>query len=211
MAITGTQIPQGTINSQEAIYLEGGPDVYFEDYRGNYRFNPDSDGFFYGLSGTATYPAFNVGCYENFHFMDNVTMNDVQCDAIGVVDTLQKRNYLDITFDIKSMLPFTTLRHYLKGGGAVTTSLTDEAEKFGLGPINNAQAWKVYFYRIYDEEAGDFVSVTLHKAKFVDAWDWNWQYANAHMINVTMRAFADTNRPAAQRFATIIRSDPSVL
>lgn len=211
MALTGAQTPQGTTNTQESVFLEGGPVVYFEDFNGNYRFNPDADGFYWGLSGTGTYPAFEVGCYENFHFLDNVEMNDVRCDHLGVVATIQKRNYLDVTFDLKSFFPFAHLRHMLKGGSTVTNNVADESSKFGLGPINNNQFWKVYFQLVYDEDAGDFVAVTLHKARFVDNWDWNWQYGNAHMLPITIRAYADNARPKEQRFATVIRVDQSVL
>ena len=210
MALTGAQIPQGTITTQESVYLEGGPVVYFEDYNGNYRFNPDSDGFYWGLSGTSTYPAYEVGCYENFQIQDNVELNDIRCDSVGVVSTVQKRNYLEITFDIKSFFPFGVLRHMLNGG-AVTNNLTDESSKFGLGKINNNQFWKVYFQLVYDEDAADFVAVTLHKAKFVNGWNWQWQYGSSHMANITLRAYADTNRDAANKFASIIRVDQSVL
>lgn len=210
MALTGTAAPQGTINTQEDLYLESGPDVYFEDYLGNYRHAPDGDGFYWGLSGTATYPAYKVGCYENFHFKDDVTMNDVRCDAFGVVRTLMKRNFLDVTFDLKSLFPFTTLRHMLKGGSAVTTNASEDSQKFGLGRIDNNQRWKIYFPLIYDQAQGFFVSVTLHKAQFVEGWDWNWQYANSHMINITLRAFFDATRPTGQEFATISRVDSTV-
>lgn len=210
MSLTGTATPQGTITTMEDVFLEGGPDVYFEDYSGNYRYNPDSNGFYWGLSGNATYPAYKVGCYENFHLKDNVTLNDVQCDSFGVVRTIQHRNYLEITFDLKSLLPYTVLRHMLKGGGVPVTNASDDLQIFGLGRIDNNQRWKVYFPLVYDTANSYFVAVTLHKAQFVDAWDWNWQYGNSHMVNMTMRAYFDSTKPTGQEFATVARVDSGV-
>lgn len=211
MSLTGSQIPSGTITTQDDdIFLEGGPRIYFNDRRGSYRWNPDGDNFYWNLSGTSTYPVFEVGCYENFHFLDNVDINDIRCDRLGVVSTIQKRNYMEVTFDLKSFFPLTVLRHMLKGG-AVTTNVTDEAEKFGFGPINNQQYYRVYFPFVYNEAEADFVSVTLHRAMFVDAWDWNWMYGDSHSVPITIRGYADSDMPPAQQFATVIRVDASAI
>ena len=45
--VTGT--PLGTINSQEDIYLEGSPNIYFQDAEAPPLFNPDADLFYWGL------------------------------------------------------------------------------------------------------------------------------------------------------------------
>lgn len=211
MSLTGTSTPQGTTTSQESLYLEGGPTVYFEDWAGNYRFNPDSDGFYWGLSGTATYPVYAVGCYQEFHLVENVTVNDVRCDNLGVVATMQHRNYLDVRFNLQSFFPLSVLARMLKGAYAITNNSSDEAEKFGLDKINNNQFWKVYFPLIYNPTDGSYVSVTLHKAQFIDSWDWNWMYAQSHQVNIAIRGFADASRPNTQRFATVTRVDSSVL
>lgn len=211
MSLTGTAVPQGTTTSQESVYLEQGPSVYFEDYNGNYRFSPDSDGFYWGLSGTSTYPAYAVGCYQNFHWKDNVSMNDIRCDALGVVATMQHRNFMEVTFDLQSFFPLSVLAKMLKGAHAVTNNASDEAEKFGLDKIDNNKFWKVYFPLVYDQDASAYLAVTLHKAQFVDSWDWNMQYGASHSIGITLRAFADAARPNTQRFATVVRVDASVL
>lgn len=211
MSLTGTQTPQGTQVTPEQIYIEGGPKLYFEDYRGNNRFAPDSDGFYWGLSGTALYPTYEVGCYQDFHLVDNLDMNDIRCDSLGVVATLQHRNFLDVTFSLMSLFPLAILAKMLKGGGAVVNNQTDKAEKFGLGPINNSQYFKAWFPLVYDQTSGAYLSVTLHRAQFVNGWDWNWQYANSHAIPITLRGFADTTKPNEQRFATVIRVDPTNL
>lgn len=207
MALTGTQLPQGTQVAPEGIYLEGGPRIYFEDQRGNYRFNPDSDGFYHGLSGSATYPVYEVGCFQDFHLVDNVELNDIRCDNLGVVATVQHRNFIDITFTLMSMFPLAILAKMLKGGGAVVNNQTDKAEKFGLGPISNNQYWKVWAPLVYDTVNASYVAVTLHKASFVDAFDWNWRYGDAHQMGLTLRGYADSSKPDAQRFATVVRVD----
>ena len=211
MALTGSHMVQGTAASQEDLYLEGGPDLYFADRRGSYNYDPDADNFYWGLSGTAAYPVYKIGCYENFSFMDNITLNDVRCDTVGVVASIQKRNYLEVKFDLKSFFPFSQLGKMLKGGGAVVNNTTQAASKFGLGEINNSRFLRMFFPLLYDHELDSFVSVTLHKTQFVEGWDWKWTYGNSHMINLTMRAFADTTRDASQRFASIVRVDPNVL
>lgn len=52
--VTGT--PIGNLESAEDIYLEGAPTIYFQDATASPLSNPDSDGFYWGLSGTTTFP-----------------------------------------------------------------------------------------------------------------------------------------------------------
>jgi len=209
VAITGT--PLGTVNSQEDIYLEGSPNVYFQDYTATPLFNPDSDGFYWGLSGTATYPAYEIGCVTDVSLGENLTINDVLCDAVGVKATIQQRNYLEFTFTIQSFFPFTTLTHLMKGG-AVTTNAGEDTEKFGIGPINNNQYWMVYAPKVYDTDFGDYVVIHLHKAQFVDAWTIAMPFGSPWtMAGIKLRAFADTTKPSSEQCATLLRSDISVL
>lgn len=74
--------------------------------------NPDSDGFYWGLSGTSVYPAYELGCVTDVNFAENVTMNDVLCDNAGVKATIQQRNYLEFTMVVQSPFPWQPLRTF---------------------------------------------------------------------------------------------------
>ena len=205
--VTGS--PLGSITAAESIYMEGAPSIYFQDYSANPLKNPDADGYYWGMSGTTSYPVFEVGCPIDVSLTENLVINEVRCDDVGVKDTVQQRNYLEFTFTLKSFFPFDTLTHLLKGG---TIKETAPENKFGLGKINNNQYWMVYAPKVYDETAGDFVIIHLHRAKFVDAFTINMPFGDSWNISgIKLRAFADTTKPSAQQFATIVRSDPSVI
>lgn len=207
--VTGT--PAGSITSAEEIYLDGAPYIYFQDYEQSELFNPDSDGFYWGLSGTSTYPVYELGCITAVSMMENLTVNDVLCDNIGVKSTVQQRNYLEFQFTVQSFFPLATLTHILKGG-AVTENAGEHTQKFGIGPINNNQFWHVYAPKVYDDTVGDYVVIQLHKAQFVNAFTINMAFGSPWQITgVVFRAQADSTKPSAQTFATIIRADPSVI
>lgn len=202
---TGT--PLGSITSQDEIYLEGAPYVYFQDYTATELSNPDADGFYWGLSGTTAYPVYLIGCATDINLTENLTVGEIRCDNVGQKDAIQKRNYLDFNLTITSLLPLTVLKHMIKGG-AVTVS--GAIEKMGLGSINNNLKYHVYLPKVYDEDTGDYVSITIHKAKFVDAFTLNMRSGEPwQLTGIKLRAFADDTKPAAQYFATIIRADPS--
>jgi len=205
--VTGT--PLGTITSQEEIYLEGAPTLYIQDYTADPLNNPDTDGFYWGLSGTSVYNVYEIGCVTDVSLTENITINDVLCDNVGVKSTVQQRNFLELVFTVQSFFPFTVLRHMVKGGAVTRTAPTD---KFGLGPINNNLNYMVYCPKVYDTDVGDYVVIHLHKAKFVDAWTWNMPFGNNWTLTgLKLRAYADTDKPSVQQFATIMRSDASVI
>lgn len=206
--ITGT--PLGSITSQEELYLEGAPNLWYQDDIANLLSNPDSDGFYWGLSGTTAYPAIALGCVEGVQLADNLTMNDVRCDTVGVKDTVMRRNYLELTLAIKTLFPLTTIRHILHGGAV--TQVGSALEKMGLGVIQQNIWFHVYGAKVYDEDTGDYINFTLHKCKFVDAWQIQFRYGQEWQIaGIKIRAFARDTLPSAQQFATIIRADPSAI
>lgn len=205
--VTGS--PVGTIETQEDIYLEGAPTVYIQDWRATEWYHPDSDGFYWQLSGTSTYNVFEIGCVTDVSLTENLTMNEVLCDNVGVKDTVQQRNYFEFNLSIQSFFPFQVLRHLL-GFGAVTE--TAPTQKMGMGKINNNQYWHVYAPKVYDEDVGDYVAIHLHKCKFVDAWTINMSFGTPwQATGLKLRAFVDSAKPAAQQFGVMIRSDASVI
>ena len=207
--VTGT--PLGNLDLQEDIYLEGAPTLYIQDNNANPLNNPDDNDFYWGLSGTTTYPAYEIGCITDVGLSENLTMNDVLCDNVGVKDTVQQRNYLEWTFSIQSFFPLSTLRHIL-GFSAVTLDAAAHTETMGLGKINNAQYWMVYAPKVYDEDVGDYVMIHFHRAKFVDAWTIPMPFGDQwQATGLKIRAFVDTDKPAVQQFGVMLRSDISVL
>ena len=206
--VTGS--PAGNLDTQENIYLEGAPTIYFQDSNADPLFNPDSNGFYYGMSGTTSYPAYEVGCVGDVSFADNVTMNDVLCDNVGTKATIQQRNYYEFSFSIQSFFPLQTLTHLLRGG-TVTEDTVNHLQLMPLGKINNNQYWHLYAPKVYDEDAGDYVWIYMHSCQFVDAVSVAMSFGTPWKGTLKMRAFVDTTMPALQQFGMFGRSDASVI
>jgi len=204
---TGT--PLGTIVSQEALYIEGAPTIFFQDYRANPLNNPDSVGYYWSLSGTAAYGVKELGCITDVTISEDVTMNDVRCDTVGVVDTIQKRNYVEFTLTIASIFPLSVLSKIMNLSPATVGT---GVESVGIGQIDNTQYYMMYAPKVYSETDNDWLMFHLHKAKFVDAWSLPFTYGeNWKLTNIKIRAFADQTKPAGQLFGTIKRFDQSAL
>jgi len=206
--ITGT--PQGTIVASEELYVEGAPTLYFQNWTGVNVANATPDGagnfYYWGLSGTALNPVYQLGCYETVKLGENMTINSVRCDTVGDKSAIQKLNYLELSFMLKSMFPLSILSKVMNAGSATTT--INHVEYMGIGQVNNSQYWRFYFPKVYDESTGDYVAFTLHKAQFVDAFELNFAYGAPWTIAIKVRAFANDVLPANQLFATVIRADP---
>jgi hypothetical protein len=193
----------------ETIYPEGAPNTWFQSSSANLLNNPDANSYYWGLSATAAYPVMELGCFEGLSLADNLTMNDVVCDTIGVTDTVQRRNFLELNVTMKSIFPLGILQYLINGAAAV--GLTD-VEKMGIGVINNALFWRFYLAKVYDESVGDYINITLHRAKFVDAWTMNFRYGQEWTLTgLKIRAYAQPLLPSAQQFATVVRADPSAI
>jgi len=204
---TGT--PLGTISSQEEEYLEGAPYIYFQDNAANPRFNPDPQSYYWGLTGSATYPVYNLGCIQNVSLTEGVTMNDVRCDTIGVKDTIQKRDYVEFNLEILSQLPLTVIRHVMN---LAVPSTGTGYETVGISRINNSQKYMVYAPMVYDEVTAGWLMFHLHRAKFVDAWTLNMNYGESWTLTgIKIRAYADDSKPSNQIFGVIRRADPQAL
>ena len=199
----------GTITQQEDLYIAGAPTFFIQRHEAGPMFNPDTDGFYWQLSGTAAYPVYEVGCVTDVSLTEDISINDILCDNIGIKSTIQQRNYLEFAFTIQSPFPFTVLTHFLKGGDVTQTA---PMEKFGIGKINNDIFWQSWCPTVYNESVGDYVGIQLHKAKFVEAFNIDMPFGDAWKFGgIRLRAYADTDKPSAQQFATIVRADASVI
>lgn len=205
--VTGT--PVGSVTAAEELYIEGSPYLYFQDATATPLKNPDSDGYYWGMSGTTLYPVYQIGCVQDVSLTEGLTMNDVRCDSIGVKDTVQKRDYIELQLTVLSPFPLAELAKMLNL--SVPTVATD-VEKVGIGSINNTQKWMVYAPKVYDEDVGDYILFHLHKAKFVDAWTINFRSGDSWQVTgIKLRAYADETKPSTQKFGVIVRADASAL
>lgn len=207
--ITGS--PAGTTTSQEDLYFEGAPTIYFQDYNAPEWYSPDSEGFYWNLTGTSTYNVYEVGCVLDVSLTENLTMNDVLCDNLGVKDTVQQRNYVEFVFTIQSFFGFDVLTHLMKFGTLVESTV-NHTQKLPIGKINNNRRYHVWAPKVYDEDVGDYVGLMLHKAKFVDAWTVNMTFGNNwKLTGLKLRAFHDSTKPAAQSIGMLLRSDADAI
>lgn len=205
--LTGT--PQGNVVSQDEIYIEGAPYVYYQDYNATLLWNPDGDNYYWGLSGTTSYPVYELACYEDVALADDVTVNSVRCDKIGDKAVIQKRNHLVFTLSLSSLFPLTTTSPIIRGS---TPTSSSPFEKMGIGTINNNQYYHVYLPKVYDESAADYVSITIHRAQFVDAWTIAMVSGDKWMLGgIAIWGLIDDTKPAGQEYATIIRYDDSAI
>lgn len=205
--LTGT--PEGNVVSQNEVYIEGAPWIYYQNNTATPLNNPDGDNFYWGMSGTSTYPAYELACYEDVALSEDLTINNIRCDKVGDKGVIQKRNYLELSITLSTLFPLTTTAEIFKGS-AVTTSAP--FEKMGIGVIDNNTYFRVWLPKVYDQDNGDYVSFTLHRAQFVDAFNISMASGDAWKIGgISIRAFADDNLPAAQQFATVVRYDPSLI
>ena len=163
------------------------------------------------LSGTTTYPVYGIECVNDMSFTEDLTINDVLCDNIGVVDTKQQRNYVEFQFAVKSMFPLLNITQLLSLS-AVTQNASEGTEKVGIGTINNQDFYHGWFPNVYDQSTGDMIAVMIHRAKFVEAWTIQMPFGDSWRVEgVRFRAYADTTKPEAQQFGMFIRVDPSVI
>ena len=194
----------GAYFAQEELYLEGAPTIFFQDYDAG----PMYESPYWQLSGTPTYPIFEIGCVTDVSLTEDLTINDVLCDNVGVKSTIQQRNYLEFTFSVQSFFPLSVLTHILKGG-AVTEA--PPIEWFAFGQIDNSQYWAVWAPKVYDSSVGDYVGIQLHRAQFVDAFSIDMSFGTPWVAaGIKLRAYIDTSKTPNQ-FVTVVRADASVI
>jgi hypothetical protein len=204
--ITGSAM--GSLTQQEDLYIEGAPTIFFQRYEAGPMYNPDGDGHYWQLSGTVSYPVYEVGCLTDVSLSEDITINDVLCDNVGVKASIQQRNYMEFNFSIQSFFPLSVLTHLLKGGTVTETAPT---EKFAFEQINNNVYWAVWAPKVYDTSVGDYVGIQLHKAQFVEPFTIDMTFGSPWTATgLRLRAFVDTTKTPDQ-FATFIRSDASVI
>jgi hypothetical protein len=171
-------------------------------------YNPDGNGYYWQLSGTAAYPVYEIGCVTDVSLSEDITINDVLCDNVGVKSSIQQRNYVEFNFSIQSFFPLSVLTYLLKGG--VPTEAAP-LEFFEMGQIDNSQYWAVWCPKVYDTSVGDYLGIQLHKAQFVEPFTVDMAFGTPWTATgLRLRAFIDTTKTPDQ-FATWVRADASVI
>ena len=189
---------------QEDLYLDGAPTIFIQDYDAGSMYESP----YWQISGTPTYPVYEVGCITDVSLSEDLTMNDVLCDTVGVKSTIQQRNFLEFTFTLQSFFPLSVLTHILNGG---TVTESTPIEWFAFEAIDNTNYWAVWCPKVYDSDVGDYIGIQLHKAQFVDAFTIDMSFGQPwKATGLKLRAFMDTSKTPNQ-FATVIRSDLSVI
>lgn len=204
--VTGT--PLGTINSQEALYIDGAPTIYFQDYSASILNNPDGNGYYWGMSGTSTYPVKELDCITEASMIQGLTANDIQCDTVGVKGTITRRDFVSLQFSLQSFMPLSILADIM---GFSTATVSAPEELVGIGAYDNTQFWHVYAPNVYNEDVGDYIFIWLHKAQFTDFGDWQFRYGQPWISQFTLKGYADTTYPSTQRFGMIRRADASAV
>lgn len=205
--LTGT--PAGTILTQDELYIDTAPNIYFQDARAGLYYSPDAQGFYWNLTGTTTYPIMTLGCIEGVQLSGNMEMNNIRCDTVGDKGVIQKLAYVDVTCTLKTFFPFSIFSKIIRGGAVTTVS--GSSEQFGIGQPNNQQYYHVYMPSVYDPITGDWLAVTMFRGQFVDSWQIAFPYGQQSTVGVTIRCFADDTKPSSQLFGSWFRADPSAI
>lgn len=204
-----TGVPQGNVQQQTELWIEGAPYIYYQNTLATPLWNPDANNFYWGMSGTSTYPVYQLACYEDVALADDLTVNAVRCDHVGDRGVIKKRNHLVFSFSLSSLFPLANISPLLRGSTVTTAA---PFEKMGLGQVDNATYYRIYLPKVYDETAFDYVSITIHRAQFVDPWTIAMVSGDKWMLGgISAWALADDTKPSGQEFATIIRYDPSLI
>jgi len=204
-----TGIPEGNVDVQSELWIEGAPYIYYQNALATPLHNPDANDFYWGMSGTAVYPAFALACYEDVALADDLTVNAIRCDHIGDRGVIKKRNHLVFSFSLSSLFPLANISPLLRGSAVTTVA---PFEKMGLGQVDNATYYRIYLPKVYDDAAFDYVSITIHRAQFVDPWTIAMMSGDKWMLGgISAWGLADDTKPAGQEFATFIRYDPSLI
>jgi hypothetical protein len=203
--VTGT--PVGTITSQENTQIESSAYIYYQNASAGYAWNPDSNGWYWNLITTGSYPVYLLGCIESVSLGSKTTVNSVRCDTIGEIDAIQKLDHLQVKLTINTLFPLSMLQDLIQGSGAVHYP-ANHTEAMGIGQVNNNKYFHVYMPKVYDDVTGAYVAFTIHRAKFVNAWEIAMKYGTPwQLTGLEIWGFADTTKPAAQTFATVMRAD----
>jgi hypothetical protein len=200
--VTGS--PLGNIVTQEEPYFEGSPYLYIQDYRAAPLHHPDANGYYWNLSGSSTYPVYSLGCIQGTKLTEDVTLNEIRCDTVGDKAAIQRRNYLEMDFDLISLLPLSVTKVLMKFFDSTTIS---GSEFVGMSKINNAIYWMLYAPKVYDEVAGHWIMVHLAKCQIVGNFTWDMNINGHKLTGIKVRAFIDETKPANQMFGVLARMD----
>jgi len=204
--VTGS--PLGNILSQEEKYLEGSPYLYIQDYRAGALNHPDANGYYWNLSGTSTYPIYSLGCIQDTKLTEDVTLNMIRCDTVGDKAAIQRRNFLTVEFQLNSLLPLSVTAVLMNMFNSTTVS---GKEYVGISKINNNIYYQLYAPKVYDEVAGYWIMMQLHRCQITGNFVWDMALSGHKLTGIKVTALIDETKPANQLFGVLARMDQSAL
>jgi hypothetical protein len=205
--MTASGTPLGHTHSQEEIYLEGAPYLYLQDYAADSYFHPDLAGYYWNMSGSTAYPIYALGCIQNVKMTEDVTLNMIRCDTDGDRAAIQRRNYIDMEFELVSLLPLAITKILMN---FFDSTVVAGGEYVGMGKINNNKYWMLYAPKIYDDVTGYWIMAHFHRCQVVGNFTWDMNINGHKLTGIKVRAFWDTTKPAAAGFGTLFRSDATI-
>lgn len=204
--VTGT--PIGNLVTPEELYIEGAPYIFVQDARANPLWNPDANGYYWGMSGTTTYPVYQLGCIQDVKMTEDVTLTMIRCDTVGDKEAIQRRNYLDVEFTLNNIFPLNITRIF---SNFSVPTLVSGKEMVGIAKINNTQHYMIYMPKVYDDVAGYWIMGHFHRVKFVGNFSWAFGIDGWKITGLKARALIDETKPANQMFGVFGRFDASAL
>lgn len=204
MAGLTTGSPIGNIITPEELFIEGSPYIFVQDSKAPPLNNPDANGYYWNMSGTSTYPVYQLGCIQDVKMTEDVTLAMIRCDTVGDKDAIQRRNYIDIEFQLNSVFPLNMAR--LSSNFSPSLTMTGR-EYSGISRINNRQWWMVYMPKVYDEVNNSWIMAHFHRVKFVGNFSWAFGIDGWKITGLKARALIDETKPSNQLFGTLARFD----
>ena len=204
--VTGS--PLGNIITQQELYMEGAPYLYVQDSRAGALNHPDANGYYWNLSGTSTYPIYSLGCIQDVKLTEDVTLNMIRCDTVGDKAAIQKRNFLSLEFTLVSLLPLSVTKLLMNMFDS--TSATGK-EFVGISKINNNIFYQLYAPKVYDEVAGYWIMMQLHRCQVTGNFTWDMALAGQKLTGVKVTAFIDETKPYNQMFGVLGNFNASTL
>jgi hypothetical protein len=196
--VTGS--PLGNILTQQETYLVGAPYLYLQDYRGGTLNHPDTNGYYWNLSGSSTYPVYQLGCIQDVKLTEDVTLNMVRCDTVGDKAALQRRNFLTVEFSLISLLPLSVTAVLMNMFNSTTVS---GKEFVGISKINNNVFYQLYAPNVYDDVAGSWIMMHLARCQITGNFTWDMALNGHKLTGIKVAALIDETKPANQLFGVL--------
>lgn len=155
----------------------------------------------WGLTGTPTYPVYNLGCLSGVTFTPTIEDMVIECDNGGEVYRTRRVKGYTISGTLKSVLPLSFLSNIL-GLGTPTDDTTQSIEFAPVG-VYVPRTFHVLIAGKYDNGSVGFYfyKCTISGSNFKMPAG-----TNSAEVSLDITAFADTALPSTHSFGAVLRS-----